>query len=373
MRRAHRYGGVAVALAVIASSACSGDSLQGDETWAVDGPVVDTRAIEDRLLLGDVADVALLRDGGLAVVDRALRRLVVVEPSGEVRFDVGGEGEGPGEFMSAERVWSPDASRIRVYDDRSSRVTTFGVDGSLLKVVRLEPAGWRPSLFLGELRDGRLVFTGVIPPPARSDSEERLDSMQVGWFGPNGDDQGVLGLGRGMRRFGSSLDPVSPVALGVAYGDSVVFAAGLDAIVSVLHPTQAEIPVDVGLARPDPETARARLAEELARRGQDGLVDRLADTRIGGEIPRIASLLVDDRGRLWVKPYDPGSDALWLRGGPRRTGGGEWMVFEPGGDRLARLVVPDRFTPTDVSGDLLAGFLRDSLDVPHPVAYRVVR
>ena len=87
---------------------------------------------------------------------------------------------------------------------------------------------------------------------------------------------------------------------------------------------------------------------------------RAAD-RDEGSIPTLARMFSDDEGHLWVKLYDPASDALLLPGGRYRTGG-EWWVFDSTGSR-ATVEMPADLAPLAVRGDRMLALGRDAFGV----------
>ena len=61
-----------------------------------------------------------------------------------------------------------------------------------------------------------------------------------------------------------------------------------------------------------------------------------------------------------LKRYDPATDSHWML---RQRTGGAWLVGTTGGEVLAHVSVPDAFRLMSISGQALAGVVRDSLGV----------
>ncbi|MDT8368416.1 MAG: hypothetical protein RQ745_04375 [Longimicrobiales bacterium] len=114
---------------------------------------------------------ALLPDGGAAVVDVQAARLHLIAPTGTVEA-VGRRGEGPGEFQLPMAVEVLSEGRLVVWDDGTSRLSTFSADGTFLESRRVSnngPIGHTPRGLLGDSALG-WVPTGFGLRPGEADS-----------------------------------------------------------------------------------------------------------------------------------------------------------------------------------------------------------
>jgi len=100
------------------------------------------------------------------------------------------------------------------------------------------------------------------------------------------------------------------------------------------------------------------------------LLARMPDPRLE-HTPALGGLLADGEEYLWVKIYDPTSDAIYLN--TPWGDGGEWRVVTPDGERVAEVEIPDGTIPLDVRGDRLVGLRRGSFDIPRIVVHRIER
>jgi hypothetical protein len=91
-----------------------------------------------------------------------------------------------------------------------------------------------------------------------------------------------------------------------------------------------------------------------------------------GQVPQIARMFADDQGYLWVKEYEPGSDAMPVRRGRYATGG-RWHIIDLSGRVVAHITMPPDIAPLAVHGPYLLGIARDSLDVERFTVYRLIR
>ena len=71
-----------------------------------------------------VRAATVLPDGTLAVADAGNHRVALFSPGGEALASLGGEGEGPGEFLLLSGLASIGDTLI-AYDGRQSRITAW--------------------------------------------------------------------------------------------------------------------------------------------------------------------------------------------------------------------------------------------------------
>jgi hypothetical protein len=96
--------------------------------------------------------------------------------------------------------------------------------------------------------------------------------------------------------------------------------------------------------------------------------------------PFSATLLVDDRDRLWVREYPDhiaGRPDIFDHGGPVWLGGEasedeRWRVFDVRGQLLGVVAIPSRVSVLAVAQGHVVGVVKDSLDAEHVVLHRIV-
>jgi hypothetical protein len=92
------------------------------------------------------------------------------------------------------------------------------------------------------------------------------------------------------------------------------------------------------------------------------VTDRVDQATYPSEFPFIEAILSGGDGHLWVQEQgDPGEE--------RRR----FAVLDSTGQLLGRVTMPDRFRPTHIRGDRMAGIWRDQDDVEYVRVYRVER
>lgn len=375
MSRRSRAGTSAAMLALFVGAACGESAADGGidpppETWSVGPePVVSIGQTQGdaAYLFTRVAGVRLLPDHRIVVADRGSSTLRIYGPDGGFEREMGGEGEGPGEFryLSHLRVTPPDT--IEAYDSDLYRLTRFLVTGALVSTLQMEPETGFPEMYMGTFRNGQhavawidqvAVREGVITP----------DEMVLGRFDADGRAVDAFARMPGMRRLRSPL-PFSPHLVTAKIGDTVYYTDGLGGTLRAADPVAGlawEVPVPTP-AR-DPEAAFAELAGKLAAADARRL-EEVRQVRGTDTIPAFADMLAAPDARLWLKRYRPATDSHWL-GRPRN--GGEWLVVEPGGDVIAGVTLPADFRLMDVRGGRLAGVARDELGVERVQVYALV-
>jgi hypothetical protein len=135
------------------------------------------------------------------------------------------------------------------------------------------------------------------------------------------------------------------------------------------HDTLGRLIRSIRLERqPDPVTTDAIAQAESARMANVRNDALRASTRAlldqmqyPSTMPYYSGMLVDSEGHLWVGRYAYGP-------GPR-----VWDVFDPQGQWLGDVRMPDRFTPRAIGESEVLGIARDELDVQRVQAHRIVK
>ncbi len=337
---------------------------RGGPQWSTGPvPVVSVGEVDGdpAYLFSRIASVRLLPDHRFVVADRASGTLRVFASEGTLERQMGGLGEGPGEFqyIGALQVRPPDT--LVVYDSGAQRLTTFLVGGELLTTVSLQASTGFPEMYLGRFRDGSHALAWI-DQGARGTDPVTPDRMRIGRFAASGKDMGILAEGVGMRRsrIPSGPLPFSPHSLAVAVADTVFHTDGPG---GALHGTAAQdgapLTRSLSIAPLSIDAAWAQIESQVDSSSIERFreVQGLAAT---DSIPTLSDLLVDGRGRVWAKRYAPATDSHWI--GRRRTGG-EWVLaLDPSGAQ-ARLQVPDRVRLMDVGAERIIGVAVDDLGV----------
>ncbi|MYG81962.1 MAG: hypothetical protein F4187_09480, partial [Gemmatimonadetes bacterium] len=96
---------------------------------------------------GDVQSVAFNAAGNLLVFDQhdLAQKIYVVDPEGRLVREMGGPGEGPGEFGNAVAMAVMPDGRVVVADHDRQRYHLFAANGEFERMVRKpgSPSAWR--------------------------------------------------------------------------------------------------------------------------------------------------------------------------------------------------------------------------------------
>ena len=357
--------------------------LAGQQTdgWSVSlEPIVKIGVVEGNpaYMFASVRTARLLPDDRIVVADRGKSSIRVYDSNGAFQVEMGGEGEGPGEFQSISGMWVVPPDTIRVWDSGLQRITTFRADGSLLNTQKVNanppqgPGGVLDAV-AGAFSDGDVALGWTVGQRLQS-AEVAADRTVFGRFGPNGQLKHLLGEGEGLHRYLGSPVPFSPYPRATVFRDSLFFMNGVGGRIAVFDPKGDGVVRTIEIpARPvDASEAWSALRAELRAQGKESVLQRVPDPRLK-HTPALSGMLVDDRGFLWAKAYDPTSDSVYLPGAPLWGPGGEWWVITPQGETVTKLVMPENLVPLHIRGTRLVGLTRGPLDVERIVVHTIDR
>ena len=341
-----------------------------------------------------IRDAAVLDPDAFVVLDGGSSEVRTYGVDGILRRKVGGEGEGPGEFVSAGRLSTLPRGRLMVWDGRLQRATVFGPDGAVESTGSPDfgPMALFFSGFVAALPDGSWIQRVDRNPLELRDEPEglRRDTLVFRHVSPDGQLLERVAAVLGPRRMLVKYDPTSwapePPILGrdlvsVVKGDTLLLAL-TDSLClmrfmadgTALAPLRLPRPVRAATRRVA-DAARAELVAEaeggaVTPRGsslpgmaafQRGRIESLKKMPAEETVPAFAGLRVGADGRLWVHEYrlpgEPGAQR-WFRMGPD---------FRPDG----WLEVPENGRLLAAGYGLLVTVVRDDLDVESVVAYRI--
>lgn len=326
---------------------------------------------DPRYLFSQITGVRLFPGGGFAVSELSSRAIRVYDAEGRYAVSMGGPGEGPGEFGDINHLALVPPDTLLAYDISTLRLTRFLRDGTLLGTTSFEPAGGWPEVFLGTYTDGGAAVASLVPSP-RGGTEIVPDRMVIGRYAADGSLVAVVDTVPGIRRAGgTAVVPFSPFLHAWLLDDSVYVTDGTEPVVDVLDAEGGIVRrIRLSIPRPDLDAAWGVLRAELAARDRSEWIEDLAPGVAEEPVPVISESMVDRDGRIWLKHYEPATDAAHLRSGA--MAGGLWTVVEADGRVVAEVELPAGFAPMDATGRSVVGVHRDDLGVERVRVYELV-
>ena len=328
-----------------------------------------------------IPDLGVAPNGSLVVSDALAQEFRVYDPAGGFLGRIGQAGEGPGEFASAPLLAGISHDTVFALDTRSSRLTTFTLDGAVLSTARLggETLG-RPVLMIRQEDGSFLAQSPWVPAtPDRSvhDMRLELDSMVVERLDPSGvplDTVLVLPdrtrarhsveAGGGLIRTRAAAPPFATRAFLRSDGRGSVIGHN-DSFELQLRGPEGQLQRMLrvlGVQNPmtGAEMRRRQEASLLERFGEDvdPLLRRLNVEFIPDRLQAFQTILVAANGDIWVALTEfDGSD------------GYDWLVFDSRGELRGSVRTPPRLSVFEVHDDYVVGVFLDDLDVSYVRRY----
>jgi hypothetical protein len=316
-----------------------------------------------------------LSDGRFITADDMAKELRIFDSSGRHLKTIGGDGEGPGEFRAVWLVGVYRGDSIYAYDYALMRASIFTPDAVFARSVENPIPGSHDLSWAFD--DGRFLFTKSVadrpqfppglhwitapavetsPDGAEVDTLAVLPIRQV-LMGSTGRQEAYHMMAEAMR---------GPWGHGFFWAtsdkDEVRFynrAGELERIVRRGRERQA-------------------VTEELKEQYKSGWLDYMAKEQgedaasefapmldaavFPEEVPYFGSVLTDPTGYLWVQDY---STPFFLN----RT----WSVFDPSGQWLGEVQMPEGLRVTDIGEDYVLGITMDDLGVQYIHLYGLDR
>ena len=318
----------------------------------------------------------LLPDGRAVVEDPWNSEVVVIGRDGAAYEVLASQGEGPGDVIGVNAIFSLGQDSILVTDSNLGRATLF-VGGSVagttdirsairLRVKGIGPAGgllMATSLsdleLVGDWRRGHMarfdMVTGALDTVASYDSDPRTPA-------------------------GMEWDPIRAVGEVTVAGGRFVYTRSDRAEVTWHRADGGVVQIMRWRAQPTLLAEESLGAIEDANRVlfrmqnpntdpvriEEAIRLHMANFRasVGRPMPFFRSPFTDDEGRIWLPAYRPGVD---------ETGVAPYTVIGAGGEWLGVVEAPPTFRILDVAGGLVLGVEADEMDVESVAVYELVR
>ncbi len=375
------------ALPMLASKAISAEVKP---VWTIDG------VGQAGLLPWRLDDVAIGEAGEVYVAQPWDLRIMRLDSSGEVLWQAGGRGEGPGEFSAISAVGVLDDT-VFVSDSDQGRVSLFSTDGHFLATRRLAAklemqsvrdglfitGGWPVVLLEGghAIAEPHLLGAPALPEAGVQQEHSRIPLLRidslgmvidtVAWREVSG---AIVGIVRGNRLFqvqapyeGFSKTAVMP------NGQGAIIARWTDPAEGLVTITRRDMKGDTVFHRaygyePVPLTRRAieRTLQELSvfptgeQEAPEGPEFEQA-LREGGLIPAtlppITALAVGRDGSVWLRREDRGEENV------------VWTVLSPSGEVQDVVALPRRQRVAAATRSFFIAVEENAFGVPSVIRY----
>ncbi|MGE0442728.1 MAG: 6-bladed beta-propeller [Gemmatimonadales bacterium] len=351
-------------------------------------------ASEDTSLFTEVYDFEVDNDGRFWVFDRPTGSIFLFAPDGKLLRRVGRRGGGPGEFQSSNGMEPRADGGIVVLDAQNARISFLDSAGALETSWRV-PAGFSTTRGLERDAEGTLYLRRPVTDPAPGDILGRMGLVRLK---PGGDfadslvppDLGVVREayvatnGNGENRSMSATRARHSAQPLEAWQPAGGFVAGNGGTGQLIVARPGAKPVRITRDMPavpieeaERDGERARITYSMRRTQKDW-------SWSGPELPStkapFRNLQVTRDGRLWVTVAVPSEripdDELQVSNDPERPvehfrTPTVFEVYEPTGEFVGRLECGNGFTLIDADGDRLWAIVRDELDLPGIVRFRL--
>ncbi len=365
------------------------------EVWRVGDP----DALDSTITFGSVSAFAMNRDNTIAVFDISGPTLRLYDASGRYVRTIGRNGAGPGEYGSANGLAFLDDGRLALWDAPTSRITLFRETGEVDREWQPPVTGWRFSNSVSSTARQPLVIRAGITDASNRDSNG-FPRMRTAYFFYDSTGHIVDTL----MPPPPSREPATLEArgegriarLGVPFSPGHAHTILANGTLAMGEGDRYRIEI-IGGASPL-RIERDAVAEPVAdaeRDEQRALVERQLSeidpkwSWSGPQIPSAKPLFIaltgDADARLWVRvsapgelipeaerdeprPSTPDAPAPIVRAWREPV---RYDVYGTDGTMLGRIALPPRATWLGARGDLVWGVVRDELDVPSLVQWRI--
>ena len=337
-------------------------------------------ATEPTLTIGDesgdlnymfegVSQAFRLDDGSIVVVDRLASQISLFDPAGVFIRDLGGRGEGPGEFQILHYVWAR-GDTVWASDGLLSRISVFDRGGDVLETIPVEVApGMGAATAATQFADGAILVSNAPSGGVRLGSGDVIEGgvWTLSRYSPGGRFMNAISGLRGSSRWEHGIQGLSPgmylpFSVGIpayAVGDDHIYAGrGVEPSIGrwnndgtlsrLIRWAAPERPVS------DRERRRYREANSVAPRYVEPTAWNryLREVPFPDRIPVYRRLLLDTEQHVWAERYrSPWEDTP------------SWYVFDEQGVWLGAIATPPGLHVFEIGTDYVLGRYRDEFDV----------
>jgi len=331
-------------------------------------------APDSRYELFQVEDARRLSDGRLAVLNRGSQEIRVFDAASGFQFNMGSDGEGPGEFRDPIEIDAIGLDTTVVFDWRLGRLSFFDPNGSYSRSVRLEPFGANPTGYFDAVTNGSYFIIGfhtVAPLQGSSFDPEYLNLIRYDSQGQVVDTAAMLPYGR--RGW---IDRQARMAGGPVFQARGVFAANERGLLTAngadpeiqMRGEAGDIRRIIRWTTPDRRVTEAEIRryrqDRLARATSDDARSRVLRTLdvlpFARVFPSVRQVFLSDNGDIWVNTF-PRPAAVTS----------EWLRFGGTGGFVCVLAIPLNMKVFQFNDNFLVALLRDDMDIEAVAVFQV--
>ena len=316
-----------------------------------------------------VSQAFRMADGTIVVVDRRASQVSLFNPAGVFIRNLGGRGEGPGEFQFLQHVWA-SGDTIRASDTVLSRISVFDRGGNVLETIPVEVAPGKGSASAQtDFADGTILVLNASSGGVRLGTGDVIEGgvWTLSRYSRSGRFMNEISGLRESSRWEHGMQGLPP---GVYLPFSVgipAYAAGDDHIYAGrgVEPSIGRWKNDGALSylirwaipeRPvsEEDKRRFREANSVAPRYVDppSWARYLREVPFPEHIPVYRRLLLDAERNLWAERFRTPWEAEPT-----------WYVFNERGVWLGEVATPPGLHVFEIGTDYVLGRYRDEFDV----------
>jgi len=337
-----------------------------------EAPLLSIGGEDDRreYILAQTVRALRLSDGQIVVADASSLDLKYYDESGVFVRQVGGAGEGPGEFARLTNVGRVASDTIAVWDLRLKRLTLFPPDSessvSVFSFSRPSDMPQRDDRFylirdyeaFPLLAGGRMATIAMSEPITQALPSAPIvlqDTVSITLADRNGEGTVEIGPFPGYQwyffeRRGRIIPSGYSERIRAAAGDSVVYAASThDSDIRIFSAASGDLLASIPL--PAPRALLPEDREQVRARFLPGDTEEAFESMpLPATVPTFSELLVSADGRLWVELFHPPN-------APER----DWMIFDPSGQLQGTLRIDGARELMDAGSDYVVLMATDDL------------
>ncbi len=361
----------------------TGPAWEAGAGWRVAAePIVDIGGADGDLhyLFSRVVAGRLLPGGAFAVMNYGTKTLRGYSASGAFMWEMGKEGDGPGEFREPFVMERQAPDSLLVFDTSSRQLSVIGPDGALVRSTALRVPGILPPYVFAiapHANGSVLAFTsGSSPtsvggPPSPGIRRPSAFALRFTSTGEFLDTVAVLpgteaGLNERQGFIAVGMPPYGHITSYAVMDKSVVVGTG--------DHLQVEIWSEGGELRrivrgPDPDLA---VSDADVKAYRDWYVARLPQDQRAWGATYVDGMAFPTAKAAYSYVHADTDGNIWLgASGPDRRHPDSWMVFAQEGRYLGTVSFPASFRVLDFGSSSVLGVWTDDLDTEHVRVYAV--